>query len=327
MKNTPFNHAAKRMLIAASLVAALIDSRAAGVTLSWDAPSLGSASVSFYRIFYGDVSGAYNQHVDVANDTAVNLTDLEFNKAYFFAVKAFSNDSESDLSSEVTWSSPFIAVEDTHNVTLAWNASTPTSEGISFYRLFYGTESGSYDQSVDISSGTAATLTDLEYNQDYFIAVKAYTPNSESAFSDELTWTSPSMADTDSDNISDHWEVRFAGSLSSMQESSDQDQDGVLDREEFIAGTNPLNADEFPAVSIETTPEGTTVSFKTQSAVDGGYENRTRYYTLMQCDDLSSGNWTAVPGVENIPAFSGNALHDVPQNSSGRFYKTEIILD
>lgn len=217
-------------------------------------------------------------------------------------------------------------------VTLAWDPSTVATDGtpitdISFYRLFYGVVPGAYNQYVDISSGTTATLTGLEYNKAYFFAVKAYTGNSESGYSVELTWTSPLMADTDTDRISDDWELRYSSTLSKLQEATDFDKDGISDLGEFIAGTNPLDANEFPTVLIASTLAGATVSFQAHPTSGAGYENRSRYYTLQQSDDLSSGTWSAVPGLEKIPAVDQIELHVIEPINANRFYQTKIFLE
>jgi hypothetical protein len=51
--------------------------------------------------------------------------------------------------------------------------------------------------------------------------------------------------DTDRDGISDAWEREHFGNLSSAKSTSDKDGDGVTDLNEFIAGTNPTDRNEF----------------------------------------------------------------------------------
>ena len=50
-------------------------------------------------------------------------------------------------------------------------------------------------------------------------------------------------ADTDGDGLSDAWELFYAGDLNKMNQYSDTDKDGLLDTDEYLAGTDPTKAD------------------------------------------------------------------------------------
>ena len=50
-------------------------------------------------------------------------------------------------------------------------------------------------------------------------------------------------ADSDADGLPDAWELYYAGNLSVMNQHSDLDKDGLLDTDEYLAGTNPTKAD------------------------------------------------------------------------------------
>ena len=50
-------------------------------------------------------------------------------------------------------------------------------------------------------------------------------------------------ADTDADGIPDAWEFRYFGNLTTATSTSDYDHDGLSDRGEFLAGTNPTMQD------------------------------------------------------------------------------------
>jgi parallel beta-helix repeat protein len=52
-----------------------------------------------------------------------------------------------------------------------------------------------------------------------------------------------SIADTDSDGMWDEWEVQQFTNLTVASASSDYDDDGLLDKDEFIYGTGPKNRD------------------------------------------------------------------------------------
>jgi hypothetical protein len=50
--------------------------------------------------------------------------------------------------------------------------------------------------------------------------------------------------DTDSDGIPDAWERQFAGNLTTLTATGDRDGDGELDKEEYLADTNPFDVND-----------------------------------------------------------------------------------
>jgi hypothetical protein len=63
-----------------------------------------------------------------------------------------------------------------------------------------------------------------------------------SAKVDYFPWAG-SIADTEPDGIWDEWEMQEFTNLSTANATSDYDQDGLLDKDEFIYGTGPKNRD------------------------------------------------------------------------------------
>ena len=51
-------------------------------------------------------------------------------------------------------------------------------------------------------------------------------------------------ADTDGDGIADAWELTYTNTLGAFTAASDTDHDGSADLAEYLAGTNPLDADD-----------------------------------------------------------------------------------
>jgi hypothetical protein len=73
-------------------------------------------------------------------------------------------------------------------VTLAWNPSPSTD--VAGYRVYYGTASGVYTNSVDSVTGTNTTLTGLAAGTTYYFAATAVDANGdESPFSNETSYT------------------------------------------------------------------------------------------------------------------------------------------
>ncbi|MFO1305263.1 MAG: PKD domain-containing protein [Burkholderiales bacterium] len=82
--------------------------------------------------------------------------------------------------SSVAWSA---------SMTLAWDPSS----GASGYRLYYGTVSGTYPNSVNAGASTTATVTGLTSAQRYYFVVTAYNGSgAESAYSAEVSGVAPS---------------------------------------------------------------------------------------------------------------------------------------
>jgi len=74
--------------------------------------------------------------------------------------------------------------------TLAWDAVIAPNLG--GYRVYYGTTSGTYTQSVPVGDVTTYTLGGLNGNATYYVAVTAFdTSNHESAFSNEVSKAIP----------------------------------------------------------------------------------------------------------------------------------------
>jgi hypothetical protein len=70
-------------------------------------------------------------------------------------------------------------------ISLAWNASTEQS--VTGYRLYYGTASGVYTESIDVGASTTYTVQSLTNGTRYYFVVKAYTAAGlESAASNQV---------------------------------------------------------------------------------------------------------------------------------------------
>ncbi len=76
-------------------------------------------------------------------------------------------------------------------VTVDWDVST--SSNVAGYKLYYGTVSGSYAYCVDAGNTTSYALSGLSTGATYYFQATAYTSaGSESAYSNELSYTVPS---------------------------------------------------------------------------------------------------------------------------------------
>ena len=79
---------------------------AAAIHFQWDRSK---GIVDGYRIYYGTVSGAHPERIDVGNVTSYEVNTLQPNSAYYFVVRAYNSVGESKDSNEVSW--PEISVK------------------------------------------------------------------------------------------------------------------------------------------------------------------------------------------------------------------------
>jgi hypothetical protein len=74
------------------------------------------------------------------------------------------------------------------SLNFAWDASTGT--GVTGYKLYYGKAHRSYDHSVDAGNVLTYTLTlDVTAGGTWFFTATAYSPSTESVFSNEISKT------------------------------------------------------------------------------------------------------------------------------------------
>jgi len=71
----------------------------------------------------------------------------------------------------------------------------PNSDSTTGYKIYYGTETGNYTESIDIGNPEPVngriigTVTGIPYGSRYFYAATAYNPAQESGFSNEVEYT------------------------------------------------------------------------------------------------------------------------------------------
>jgi len=75
-------------------------------------------------------------------------------------------------------------------VTLTWDAST--DQGVTGYKLYYGTASKKYTNAIDARNATSCLVPELQNGTTYYFAATAYNADRmESGFSNEVTYTTP----------------------------------------------------------------------------------------------------------------------------------------
>ncbi len=172
--------------------------QAAQLTLSWDA---NTTAPDGYRIFQRTEGTTYDYSFPVWSGTATSsiIDNLSEGNTYYFTVRAFIGDSESSDSNEISY---LINPVNQAQATLSWDANATPPDG---YRVFQRTQSSTYDFSAPIWSGTdtSYTVTGLATGETYFYVVRAFTGETESLDSNEITFQGGTTTTTDTNTNTD----------------------------------------------------------------------------------------------------------------------------
>jgi len=126
------------------------------------------------------------------------------------------------------------------SVTLQWDANTESD--LSGYRVYYGTSSSVYSQSIDVGNVTQATVPDLVGGTTYYFAVTAYNVSGlESAPSNEVSYVTGA---TNQSPVVSLTSPAAGGSYTApatvTMNASASDADGSVAKVEFFSGTVKL---------------------------------------------------------------------------------------
>lgn len=125
-----------------------------------------------------------------------------------------------------------------------------------------------------------------------------------------------SITDTDSDDLDDDWETTHAGNLTTMNATSDKDQDGQSDLDEFRAKTNPGN----PSEKFTTTHfahfsgDQWTITWTSKPGLR---------YRVLKSDTMQTLSWTIVQ--DNIPSAGSTTSLPVINDGDRDFYRVQVL--
>jgi hypothetical protein len=130
-------------------------------------------------------------------------------------------------------------------------------------------------------------------------------------------------ADSVGDGISDWWRARYFGGSGTTTNSQscatcDPDQDGVDNRHEYLADTDPTSPSSWFRLQADHSPPGVVISFASSTA---------RSYTLFSRTNLASGSWSSVAGQGNLSGTGGvMMLTNPPAGDAQRFFRVGVQL-
>jgi len=132
--------------------------------------------------------------------------------------------------------------------------------------------------------------------------------------------------DDDNDGLPDAYEFSVFGNLNPTG-TGDNDNDGVKNKDEYIAGTNPNDRNGFFHLSITRSgPVNKLVSFFAVTAAGAGYAGYDRIYTLESTTNLAIGNWRGVPNYTNVLGNNATITYVANEPDAQTFYRCRLQL-
>jgi YD repeat-containing protein len=122
--------------------------------------------------------------------------------------------------------------------------------------------------------------------------------------------------DTDGDGLDDAWEQSYFGTLN-RDGSGDFDGDGFIDRNEFLAGTDPTNAASLLRLGLpQLAGNSTTIQWQSVSG---------KTYRVQYKDTLSTASWNNISGDITAGGNVASKVDSTPPTQGHRYYRVVLV--
>jgi hypothetical protein len=127
--------------------------------------------------------------------------------------------------------------------------------------------------------------------------------------------------DSDGDGIADGWELTFTNTLTAFTATSDTDHDGMMDKQEYLADTNPLDPND--KLRITSIHRGSTLYGPTYVEMYWTAKP-TRFYSLERREAFALASpWEHyVTGFDGLPGWNNIGFYD---SNDQRFYRVRAL--
>src|SRR5262249_45599170 len=122
------------------------------------------------------------------------------------------------------------------------------------------------------------------------------------------------LTDSDGDGLPDAWETTYFNDPSSADPDADPDGDGMSNRAEYLAGTDPTDPSSYLRIDPVTAPPGAVVSFLPPPQ---------RTYPVEYPDTLAPGSWRKLADFGAVPSIRVQFATDpsYSQATTNRLYR------
>ena len=125
-------------------------------------------------------------------------------------------------------------------------------------------------------------------------------------------------ADTDGDGITDAWELERTNSLTAFANTQDADGDGAFDLDEYLAGTDPLNAgSSLSILQIGLLGNATTSRIAWASQL-------TRFYYVEKASAVTNTSWSD-SGLDLESSDGVSTTREFADTAATRFYRVRAV--
>lgn len=168
-------------------------------------------------------------------------------------------------------------------------------------------------EQVYIESPTPGTYT-IEVHYDNSTA----TPAQPQWYSLLVTGNVAGQPDADGDGIPDDWEIQYFGGATNALATADPDGDGADNLTEYIAGTDPNNANSVFEVTNHSAPNGSITDFE----LDWGPTTNGRIYSVSWTDHLIIKPFSVI--ASNLPPSQTSFIDTAPRTGKQNYYRVEV---